>query len=72
MHRARVQGQHDEPYDDRLRRYHERPNKGMKLTRVGAGARRTGRSEARCRIAAQLMPGVRRTAAGASGDGLAR
>ena len=35
-------------------------NKGMKLTRVGAGAERTGRSGARCWSAAQLMPGVRR------------
>ena len=40
---------------------HKPPNNGMKLTRVGAGARRTGRSEALSWIAAQLMPGVRWT-----------
>ena len=38
-------------------------NKGMKLTRVGAGARRIRRGEAWSWIAAQLMPGVRRTVA---------
>ena len=41
------------------------PNKGMKLTRVGAGAQLSGRSVASSWIAAQLMPGVRRTIGGA-------
>ncbi len=36
-------------------------NKGMKLTRVGAGAERYRLSGASSWIAAQLMPGVRRT-----------
>ena len=40
------------------------PNKGMKLTRVGAEAQLGGRFVALSRIAAQLMPGVRRTMEG--------
>ena len=36
-------------------------NKGMKLTRVGAGAERRGRSATWPKVAAQLMPGVLRT-----------
>ncbi len=36
-------------------------NKGMKLTRVGAGAQLSGRHGASSGIAAQLMPGVRPT-----------
>ena len=39
------------------------PNKGMKLTRVGAGAQRTRWGAALSWSAAQLMPGVRRTMA---------
>jgi len=42
-------GQADEPH-----------NKGMKLTRVGAGARRSRRVETPPKVAAQLMPGVGR------------
>ena len=45
------------------------PNKGMKLTRVGAGAERLCRGVAWYWIAAQLMPGVRPTSRRIAEDG---
>ena len=42
----------------------ERHNKGMKLTRVGAGAERSRRGAASSKVAAQLMPGVGPTPSG--------
>ena len=50
----------------------QQPNKGMKLTRSGAGAERSRRGEAFFRVAAQLMPGVLRTIAGAGQQGWER
>ena len=39
----------------------ELPNKGMNLTRVGAGAERSRRDVALSKVAVQVMPGVRQT-----------
>ena len=39
----------------------EKSNKGMNLTRVGAGAERSRRGVASWMVAVQVMPGVRRT-----------
>jgi hypothetical protein len=38
-----------------------RPNKGMNLTRVGAGSLRSRRGAASPKVAAQVMPSVRPT-----------
>ena len=48
---------------DGVREWAAPPNKGMNLTRVGAGARRVRRGEVSSWIAAQVMPGVLRTVA---------